>query len=164
MPAPDGNRFWEKRSSHGRKPIFETPEDLWNAACEYFAWVEDNPLISVELVKFQGVATKAELPKMRAMTIQGLCIFLDINRDTFYDYKSKEGFSDIVNQIDQVIYQQKITGAAADMLNPNIIARELGLTDKKDHMSSDGSMSPDGLTSEQRKNRIAELLSKNSKD
>ena len=31
-----------------------------------------------------------------------------------------------------------------------------------DHTSSDGSMSPDGLTSEQRKNRIAELLSKNS--
>jgi hypothetical protein len=28
------------------------------------------------------------------------------------------------------------------MLNPAIIARDLGLADKKDHTSSDGSMSP----------------------
>jgi hypothetical protein len=31
-----------------------------------------------------------------------------------------------------VILDQKFTGAAADLLNPNIIARDLGLTDKKE--------------------------------
>lgn len=130
MAPKKGNRFWEKRSTHGRKPIFKSPEDLWEAACEYFKWNEDNPLMSSELVKFQGVATVAELPRMRAMTIQGLCIFLDISRETFYVYKNKKDFSDIVDQIERIIYQQKITGAAADMLNSNIIARELGLSDK----------------------------------
>ena len=41
-----------------------------------------------------------------------------------------------------MIYEQKFTGAAAGLLNPNIIARDLGLADKTDHASSDGSMSP----------------------
>ena len=162
MSAPKGNRFWEARSSHGRKPKFETPEDLWDASCEYFKWVEDNPLMQSELVKFQGEATIKELPKMRAMTIGGLCLFLDMTRETFYDYKRREGFTDIVTHIDHVMYTQKLTGAAAELLNSNIIARELGLSDKKDHSSNDGSMALDGMTSDQRKNRIAELLNKNA--
>ena len=37
---------------------------------------------------------------------------------------------------------QKFMGAAADLLNANIISRDLGLADKKDHTSSDGSMTP----------------------
>jgi len=41
-----------------------------------------------------------------------------------------------------VIYRQKFEGASADMLNPNIIARDLGLADKKDLSSTDKSMSP----------------------
>lgn len=44
MAAPKGNRFWEARSSHGRNPKFESPEALWAACCEYFEWVEANPL------------------------------------------------------------------------------------------------------------------------
>ncbi|MDR6901408.1 hypothetical protein J2W52_003032 [Rhizobium miluonense] len=36
MAAPKGNKFWMARSSHGRNPIFATPEDLWNACNEYF--------------------------------------------------------------------------------------------------------------------------------
>lgn len=69
---------------------------------------------------------------MRAMTIQGLCLFLDISEVTWRDWRTKEDFSFIVSQIERVIYQQKLTGAAADLLNSNIIARELGLSDKKE--------------------------------
>lgn len=39
-----GNRFWEARSSHGAKPKFEKADDLWSACCEYFDWVDNNPL------------------------------------------------------------------------------------------------------------------------
>lgn len=28
MAAPKGNRFWEMRSSHGRKPIFHDAAEL----------------------------------------------------------------------------------------------------------------------------------------
>lgn len=132
LPAPKGNRFWEARSSHGRKPLFEKPDDLWAACVEYFEWVEDNPLETSELVKFQGEAKLATLPKMRAMTIEGLCIFLDVARKTWDNYRDREDFLPVVTRVEEVIYAQKFAGAAADLLNPNIIARDLGLSDKKD--------------------------------
>lgn len=141
-----GNRFWEARSSHGAKPKFENPEDLWSACVEYFDWVDANPLYKDQLVTFQGAATHEPVAQMRAMTIAGLCLFLDVSRDTWSDWKSnRSDLSDIISRAEAVIYQQKFSGAAADLLNANIIARELGLADKQDHTSSDGSMKPPTL-------------------
>ena len=130
MPAPVGNSFWEARSSHGRKPIFANPEDLWTACCEYFEWVEANPLLECKAFAFQGTVTLQDLPKMRAMTVTGLCIFLDISHDTWLNYKAKEDFVGVTTRVDEIIRTQKFQGAAADLLNPNIIARDLGLVDK----------------------------------
>lgn len=131
-----GAKFWEARSSHGRKPIFESPEHLWECCIEYFKWVEDNPLMASELVKYQGKAKVVETPRMRAMTISGLCIFLDINTDTWRDYSKKDDqdkdFSEVTTRAEQIIYDQKFSGASADLLNANIIARDLGLVDKQD--------------------------------
>lgn len=36
-----------------------------------------------------------------------------------------------MTRVEQIIRQQKFEGAAAELLNPNIIARDLGLADKK---------------------------------
>ena len=79
MPAPKGNKFWEARSSHGATPKFKTDEDLMSACVEYFQWVEDNPLKEQRATQFQGAFVKDEVNKMRAMTINGLCNFLDID-------------------------------------------------------------------------------------
>lgn len=127
-----GNSAWKARSSHGRKPKFASPEAIESACQDYFQWVDDNPLMVVELVKYQGQATQVSVPKMRAMTIVGLCNFLDIGTSTWNDYKTKPDFSDITGRIEAIIYQQKFEGAAADMFNANIISRELGLADKKE--------------------------------
>lgn len=137
-----GSKFWMARSSHGRKPIFAKPEDLWKAACEWFQWIEDNPLWEAKVTQFQGSPVKMEVPKMRAMTEGALCIFLDINQETFSEYGKKDDFSGVVMGIRSIIRAQKFTGAAADMLNPNIIARDLGLKDHQDLSSQDGSMTP----------------------
>lgn len=145
--APKGNKFWLARSKHGRHKLFESPDLLWEACCEYFQWVEDNPLWEEKAAQFQGSPVYMELPKMRAMTIGGICLFLDIDETTWREWRKDKDFSPIVAKADAVIYQQKLTGAAADLLNPNIIARELGLkeTSAHEHTSPDGSMTPKGL-------------------
>ncbi|MEN0615500.1 DNA-packaging protein [Klebsiella indica] len=131
MAAPKGNKFWLARSKHGRNPKFSDPEQLWGACCEYFEWVEKNPLWEVKAFAFQGVITKARLPKMRAMTISGLCIFLDIADSTWDQYRTKKDFSAITTRVEKIIYEQKFAGAAAELFNASIIARDLGLADKK---------------------------------
>lgn len=140
MAAPQGNQFWKARSKHGRNPIFANSNDLWDACQEYLQWVEDNPLYEAKVCSYQGANVIENVPKMRAMTIQGLCIFLDIDQTTWKEYGKKEDFSRIVTRVEEIIYAQKFTGAAADLLNANIIARDLGLRDKQDmeHTGKDG--------------------------
>lgn len=142
MAAPKGNRFWEARAKHGRNKKFLKPEDLWKRCCEYFEWVEENPLTEEKGFAFQGVVTKETFTKMRAMTLEGLWLFIDCPKQTWHEYRGREGYSDVTTRVEQIIYQQKFSGAAADLLNANIIARDLGLKDHKDHSSGDGSMSP----------------------
>lgn len=132
MAAPKGNRFWEARSSHGRNPKFESPEELWKACVEYFEWVEENPLWEMRPFAYQGEVVQEPVAKMRAMTLTGLCLFLDISDDTWRNYRANNDLLGVVTRAEKVIYDQKFSGAAADLLNPNIIARDLGLADKRE--------------------------------
>jgi hypothetical protein len=138
MAAPKGNRFWEARSSHGRKPIFASADDLWAAACEYFEWAEDNPLYEDKVTSFQGTNTHEPVAKMRAMTQSGLYLFLDIDRMTWDNYRGREDFFAVVMRVEDTIRSQKFAGAAADLLNANIIARDLGLSEKSEVEHSGG--------------------------
>lgn len=138
-----GNRFWQARSSHGRNPLFTDPEALWDACCEYFDWNDANPLYEDNLVTFQGHATHEPLAKMRAMTISGLCMFLDVDETTWRGWRAdRADLIPIITRAESVIYRQKFEGASASMLNPNIIARDLGLADKKELSNPDGTMRP----------------------
>lgn len=138
MAAPKGNKFWEARSRHGRTPIFESPEMLWEAALDYFQWVEDNPLWEDKITSYQGEVTHEPVAKMRAMTEASFCIFADMSRPAWENYCKKEGFLSVCNRIKTLIREQKFSGAAADLLNPNIIARDLGLADRQEHTGAGG--------------------------
>lgn len=133
-----GNQFWKARSSHGRKPKFETPDALWEAAAEYFEWVDANPLWEAKPFAFQGVVTIESVAKMRAMTVLGLCIFIDISQQAWSEYKQRAGYEEITKRIDEIIRTQKFEGASADLLNAAIIARDLGLADKSELTGKDG--------------------------
>ncbi len=137
-----GNSYWMKRSSHGRKPIFKKPADLLDAGLQYCKHVEDNPLKEEKVFCYQGEVTKTTINKMRAMTEEGLCTYIGISLETWRKYKLKPDFVAVCKQIQTIFYEQKLTGASADLLNASIIARHLGLKDRTDLSSDDGSMSP----------------------
>lgn len=125
-------RIADKHYKAGRPVAFKTPNDLWKAALAYFEWAESNPLWETKPFAFQGSITDAPIAKMRAFTLNGLCLHAGISHDTWSNYKIKEGFIGVCAQIEQAIREQKFAGAAADLLNPAIIARDLGLADKTD--------------------------------
>ena len=156
MAAPKGNRFWEARSSHGRNPKFESPEALWDACCEYFTWVEENPLWEMKAFSYQGDVTQEPIAKMRAMTLGGMIIFLDIARQTWATYKAREDFLTVTTRAEEIIYDQKFSGAAADLLNANIIARDLGLKEQ----SQVEDVTPDKGDRDKRRSRIKELFNR----
>ena len=93
--------------------------------------MQANPLFEAKAFAYKGEVTVAQLPKMRAMTIEGLCIFLDIHKSTWIDYRNRERFRDVTDRVDAIIRTQKFEGAAAKLLNGKIITRDLGLVEKK---------------------------------
>lgn len=66
---------------------------------------------------------------MRAMTLEGLCVFLGINRETWYLYRKREDFIGVTKHVEEIIYHQKFAGAAAGLLDTRFIARELSMHD-----------------------------------
>lgn len=124
-------RPWEARK--GRPPKFETPQDLWEACVDYFDWVANNPLKAPTITRTKNETKLKATPKLRAMSIGGLCVFLNITQETWCQMRKKPGFSETASRVDDIIRQQKFEGASAELLNPNIIARDLGLTDKHQH-------------------------------
>lgn len=137
MAAPKGNKFWQLRSKHGRDKLFATPELLWEAACEYFQWCDDNPLYETKVINHKDLGIVQEpVPKMRAYTLTGLCLYMNCNTQYFNNFESNnkenKDFSVMLTRIRETIYTQKFEGAASELFNASIIARDLGLSDKKD--------------------------------
>ena len=137
MAAPKGNKFWLLRSKHGRDMLFESPQLLWEAACEYFEWCEKHPLYESRPFAHLGNIKIKKVAKMRAMTLSGLCFYLNCSESYFRTFKittgsDRQDFLTVISEIESAIYNQKFQGAAADLLNANIIARDLGLTDKRE--------------------------------
>ena len=133
MAATVSNEFWKLRSKHGRDKIFKSPKILQEAVDEYFQATSERSVTEQHWVGKDGdeVVKHHYVP----FTIQGLCNFLDISFQTWENYKNKEGYEDyfdVITRAEQIIYQQKFEGPATGFYNPNIIARDLGLVDKKD--------------------------------
>lgn len=133
-----GNRLWERRARSGCYPLFDDPEKLWEACVKYFEWAESNPLKEEKVFCSQGEILQTTVNKIRAMSVSSMCVFIGMTRVTWYEYCKRPEYKDTCELVEQIIYDQKFTGAAADLLNQNIIARELGLSDKQELYGKDG--------------------------
>lgn len=129
MAAPKGNTYWKlaKGFAEGNEKKYSKNE-LWTKAIEYMEWLEKYPL---KEQKAFGNGKKVTVNKMRAATITGFCIYAGISTTTFDNYSKDQAYLGITSRIKELFFSQKFEGAAADLLNSNIIARELGLADAK---------------------------------
>lgn len=146
MPAPEGNQFWRLRASHGRELVYETPDTLLPEIIGFFEWCDDNPWYRNEAIKSgESVGDIIKVPTARPYTIGGLCIYLGITLVTWKVYCGREDFTYITKWAEETIRTQKFEGAAVGAFNANIIARDLGLSDKQEtrKVDKDGNDVPD---------------------
>ena len=138
----------DKKSTVGRARMFETPEDLRDACEEYLAWNESHPLFEEKPFCFQGAIIMATIPKPRAPTIVAMCKHLGIHRHTWQNYRVSEEFDYVCEEIEGQMRTFKFENAVAGLMNPTLIARDIGLVEKSsvDLTSGDGTMSPQQLT------------------
>lgn len=110
--------------------VFKSPEALLRACLDYIRHMQENKIVNVEKVDKDGKPTNTTVHH-RAMTIVGLCAYLNIGRKTWLMYREKEEYEYVCEKIENIIWQDKFELASAGLLNPVIIMRELGLADKQ---------------------------------
>jgi hypothetical protein len=127
-------------NGRGRPKAIESPEALWNLACDYFASVDSKPIKINEVLKGgMKAGTIVKVDTARPYTWKAFSAFL-FSRGVISDiddYKANlkgnySEFSDIITHIDNIIYSQKFEGASVGIFHHAIIARDLGLTDKSE--------------------------------
>lgn len=136
------DKLWQvMKNPCGRPRIFSSPQDMWNKACDYFAWVDANPwqkksasngLNDTSKSRTNTVSQRVEVYQ-RAYTLYGMCAFLGIAKwaDTKRNYIEREGFLEVINAIEQVIASQQIDGALLHQFDSNLVARLNGIADKQ---------------------------------
>lgn len=125
------------RAMVGRDRTYLTAESLFNAALEYFDAVDSNPM---KETKVFGTGIKVDIDLQIPYTTSGFCLHAGISQVTFKAYKTlhekedateeEKHMSKVAQQIDSIIYTQKIEGATAGKFNHQIVALQLGLAAK----------------------------------
>lgn len=119
----------------GKPKVIETPEKMWQLFEQYKEDTKINP-------RQQAVNSKhgiQNIPLERPLTWQGFDIWLR-NNGIIHDSKAyrlnvKDGYNEyrtIITRIHDEIYNDKFEGASVGQFNANIIARDLGLVDKRE--------------------------------
>lgn len=146
MAAAKGNNYWQFRNKHGRDFKY-TPESLWDESIKYFTWISKSVWNKKEAIKSGDMAGKLiDIPTSTPMSVKGFCLFADISHQTFLNYETidkkdsednieeatRKDFFEVTTRIRGIIESQQFEGATVGAYNPNIIARTLGLVDKKE--------------------------------
>lgn len=131
----------EKMPSKGGRPrIFKSPESVWKAAVEYFEYQNQQVWNKID---YKGTfAERVSIPTKAPFSIEGLCLFLGVHTKYWWDFKAdikkndkephKQEYSDIFTRVEEIIFRQQYEGATTGHYNAAIVARKLGLADKKE--------------------------------
>lgn len=128
----EGNQYWNLRLKHGRDRIIQSPKELEDNSNEYFQWCIDNPLIAFEV--HGKDAYTIQVPKKRVFQKDGFALASGLAdwRQIEELKKVSPDFLQVVTRIENIIKTQKFEGAASGFFNSNIVARDLGLSDKSE--------------------------------
>ena len=119
-----------KGKYHIGQPLCYIPDELAEAAQEYFKHRE-NDFFKVDDYKGKD-AKRVTYDRHKPFTLTSLCNYLGISLETFSNYKKRPEYFGVCKAIEAIIYENKFDGAAAGIYNHAIIARYLGLADKKE--------------------------------
>jgi hypothetical protein len=134
MSFEKGNQLWKLRSKHGRDALFTDAEKLWESACDYFQWCNDNPILSTKSsISLQGSSNEVKEFE-RPFTRQGLFLFLDCSETWLTNFKKEcsDDFLRVINAIEKTIDNQQIEHAMVGIFNSNLVARIQGIKDQSD--------------------------------
>lgn len=130
----------------GGKPLrFETPEDLKKGIDDYFNYVDG----------YNKALKDGEKPK--PYTMSGICVFLGIAKETFWEYAKKSGYADSIKEakarVEACIEEGSLSGKWNTIGAIFNLKNNFGWVDKFDFATTS---QPEQLTPDDIRNQLAQ--------
>lgn len=104
-----------------------TPEQVFDLAVKYFEWAEENCINALETAAFQGEVYESKIHKPRIFTISGFRLFAGVSDQMLTRWRKEPGYSEVMDFIDGVVFEQKFQLAANGLINAGFIGKEIGV-------------------------------------
>lgn len=121
----------------GKPKYIETPEKLWELYNQYKEWTKENPILKQDFVGKDADEVYRRLE--RPLSFEGFEVYLreqDVICDLGDYDRNKDGryqdYATIIRACKKDIEVNQFNGATVGIFQQNIIARKLGLVDKKE--------------------------------
>jgi len=149
----NGVKFIKESKKVGRPRNLESPEQLWELACDYFERCDGAPWLRTD---FKGKEVEeVEIPTAAPYLWSGFEDFLfeKIGVTTLKDYRTASrktdeelgekykiyrDFSEVITRVDAIMTGQKVSGALVGAYNSNLVARLEGLAEKTEEVGAVG--------------------------
>lgn len=142
-----GNTNWLARAKDGRDRIFKSPEVLLTESIIYFKFITDNPMFSKKDWRTdRGKLKMVSIPLTSVFTLHGLCNHLGVSVEFFRSFQNtipkddplRDDFLRVIAYVQQIIYENKFTGASDGTFNARLISYDLGIVKNENNMAASG--------------------------
>lgn len=134
---------YQPKRGRGRPRKVATPSQLDAIFAEYVADRQNRTIemteVEVGAIGESGINKTKSKRKTFPLSVEDFCVYLGVGRNWWNQLP--EEFSWVKERIFNYIYNHQLRGAITGEFNPNIVARQLGLADKKEVTTSG-----DGIT------------------
>lgn len=134
-----------------------TPEQIFDLAVRYFTWAEENALEAAETASFQGDVTESLVHKPRIFTLNGFRLYAGVSDSVIAKWRKEPGFSDVMEFVDTVVFEQKFQLAANNLINASFIGKEMGV-DKPATVNVEASATVESVTTDEVKEAVRDIL------
>lgn len=124
-------QHWQVVNS-GQTTVSSTPKELWDNACKYFKWCDDNPVATKKTaMSGREVGKVISVEQPRPYSIKALCLHCGILEEYLRDLRKSKDESSmyyiVVSKILYIIYIQNMEYATLDVFNPIFTSKILGM-------------------------------------
>lgn len=137
-----------------------TPEQAFNLAVKYFEWAELNSIKTGETASFQGYVSEHRVHKVRVFTMRGFLLFAGISASAVNKWRSMPGYDQVMEFVDNVIYEQKYQLAVNSIINGSFIGKELGIDKPVEIKIDNASNSVSAVGAEEVKDAVKSIMGK----
>ncbi len=128
------------------RKVVDSAEALWKHFMAYIAESDDSPLKEQKAFSTKSGLVYAEVNKLRPYSIDAFLNFMGMAKSTWVKMRREETETLMVETmelIESVVSDQMFQGAAAGLLNANIVSRRLGLVEKTEVVNHGSSAAAD---------------------